>query len=340
MRGFLYEAPAWGRGAKQSDESASIGTFMTSFHHCRITLIVLIGLCSGLLPAQDAAQPAAKPADRLIGEITAVDTAGKKITVKDDTTKVEYSVSLAETKTFLRVPPGEKDLKKATRIDAEALSAGDRVALRGKKAEDSKTFDSASVLLMTAGDLAKIHQAEQQDWQKRGTSGTLTAVDAAAHQATMNMRAAEGPKSVTLSLPDSVQYMRYSSASTKTADAKPGTIADLQPGDQVRVLGNKNEDGTTIVAEKVFSGSFRTIPATIVSISPDGKEIKITDLQTKQPVTVALTDDSAIRRLPPMMAQMLAMRLNPAHKAAGAPGGSPGGAPGSGSPAAANAGAG
>ncbi len=301
-------------------------------------LFLLIGICSGLVLAQDAAQPAAKPADRLIGEITGVDMAAKKITIKDDATKAEFTVSLANTKTFLRVPPGEKDLKKATRIDAEALSVGDRVALRGKKAEDGKTFDAASVLLMTAGDLAKIHQAELQDWQKRGSAGTITTVDTAAHQATMNLRTAEGPKSVTLNLPDSVQYMRYSPASAKTADAKASTIADLQPGDQVRVLGNKNEDGTAIVAEKVYFGSFSTVPATIVSISPDGKEIKITDLRTKQPVTVTLTEDSAIRRLPPMMAQMLAMRLNPAYKAqagAGGPGG-PGGAPGSGNPAAAN----
>ena len=304
----------------------------------RVLTFGLIGICSGLLLAQDAAQPVAKPADRLIGEITAVDTAGKKITVKDDATKAEYSVSLADTKTFLRVPPGEKDLKKATRIDAEALSVGDRVALRGKKTEDSKTFEAASVLLMTAGDLAKIHQAELQDWQKRGSSGTLTAIDAAARQATMTVRGADGQKTVTVSLPDSVEYMRYSPASVKMADAKPGTIADLQPGDQVRVLGNKNDDGTTIAAEKVFSGSFRTIPATIVSISPDGKEIKINDLQTKQPVIVALTDDSVVRRLPPMMAQMLAMRLNPAYKAQGASGGpgGPPGAPGSGNPAAAN----
>jgi hypothetical protein len=336
MRGFLYKAQAGEQRAKRSGESARMSASIFCFRRS-FPIIILIAFCSGALLAQDAAQPVAKPADRLIGEITAVDMAGHKITVKDDATKTEYSVSLADTKTFLRVPPGEKDLKKATRIDAEALSVGDRVALRGKKTEDSKTFEAASVLLMTAGDLAKIHQAELQDWQKRGSAGTLTAVDTAAHQATITARGAEGPKTVTVSLPDSVQYMRYSPASVKMADAKPGTIADLQPGDQVRVLGNKNEEGTTIVAEKVFSGSFRTIPATIVSVSPDGKEMKITDLQTKQPVTVALTDDSVVRRLPPMMAQMLAMRLNPAYKAqagAGGPGGPTGGAPGSGNPAA------
>ena len=96
--------------------------------------MAFFGLASGLVLAQDAAQPAAKPADRLIGEITAVDAAGKKITVKDDAAKSEYVVSLSDTKTFLRVPPGEKDLKKATRIEASALAVGDRVALRGKKA--------------------------------------------------------------------------------------------------------------------------------------------------------------------------------------------------------------
>ena len=193
MRGFLYRAPAGGHGAKRS-ESANMRVSMFCFLRS-ITLIVLVAFCSGVLPAQDTARPTTKPADRLIGEITAVDAAaGKKITVKDDATKADYTVSLADTKTFLRVPPGEKDLKKATRIDADALSVGDRVALRGKKTEDGKSFDAASVLLMTAGDLAKIHQAEQQDWQKPSISGTLTAVDAAAHQATMTARTARDPR--------------------------------------------------------------------------------------------------------------------------------------------------
>lgn len=337
MRGFPYNASTGGFGAKPHFESALPGSAFVAFLRCCTGLMAFFGLASGLVLAQDAAQPAAKPADRLIGEITAVDAAGKKITVKDDAAKSEYVVSLSDTKTFLRVAPGEKDLKKATRIEASALAVGDRVALRGKKGEDGKTFDAASVLLMTASDLATVHQAEQQDWQKRGSSGTLTAVDAAAHQATMTTRSAEGPKTVTVSLPESVKFFRYSPSSVKLADAKPSTIAELQAGDQVRVLGEKTDDGAKIIAEKVYAGSFRTVPATIVSISPDGKEIKITDLQTKQPVVVTLTDDSAVRRLPPMMAQMLAMRLNPAYKAqasGGAPGagGAPAGAPGGGNP--------
>jgi hypothetical protein len=92
------------------------------------------------------------------------------------------------------------------------------------------------------------------------------------------------------------------------------------------VLGNMNADGTQITAEKVISGAFRTVAATVVSASPDGKQIQATDIQSKQPITVTLTDDSAVRRLPPMMANMLARRLNPNFKAA-APGTNPGPAP-------------
>jgi hypothetical protein len=91
------------------------------------------------------------------------------------------------------------------------------------------------------------------------------------------------------------------------------------------VLGNKSEDGSTITAEKVYSGSFRTIVATVASVAPDGKTIVVNDLQTKKPVTVELTDDSAVRQMPPPMAMMLARRLNPSFKpaegAAGAGGG-------------------
>ena len=101
---------------------------------------------------------------------------------------------------------------------------------------------------------------------------------------------------------------------------------ELRPGDQLRVLGNMNADGTQITAEKVISGAFRTVAATVVSASPDGKQIQATDVQSKQPITVTLTDDSAVRRLPPVMANMLARRLNPNFKVA-APGANPGPAP-------------
>src|ERR1700680_3643003 len=106
MRGFPYNALAGGFGAREHFESALPGSAFVAFLRSCLPLIIFGAFGCGLVLAQDAAQSAAKPADRVIGEITAVDAAGKKITVKDDTTKAEYIVSLSDTKTFLRVAPG------------------------------------------------------------------------------------------------------------------------------------------------------------------------------------------------------------------------------------------
>ena len=53
----------------------------------------------------------------------------------------------------------------------------------------------------------------------------------------------------------------------------------------------------------------------------------IKDLQSKQPITISLDHDSAVRRLPPMMANMLARRFNPDFKGAGSGGVPPEGQP-------------
>ncbi len=68
----------------------------------------------------------------------------------------------------------------------------------------------------------------------------------------------------------------------------------------------------------MYSGAFRILNGTIVSISPDGKEFAIRDLATKKPVTVVLNESSAIHKLPPEMAARLAQ-----HASAGARPGAP-----------------
>jgi hypothetical protein len=65
----------------------------------------------------------------------------------------------------------------------------------------------------------------------------------------------------------------------------------------------------------------------VSSVTTDEKQIRIKDLRTKQPVTVGLNGDSAIHKLPPMMAYALARRFNPDFRAARAASGN--GAPGS-----------
>jgi hypothetical protein len=283
------------------------------------------------LAAQDTQQQARVPLDQVLGTVTAVNPADKSLTVKEDKTGTEYSVSAANTRRFLKVPPGEKDLKKAQPVEASQIAVGDRLLARGHKDPASPKLDAAIVIVMTAGELQQKHETELADWQKRGSRGVVSAVDPQTKQITMTVRGPEGQKTVTVTTSPETQFARYSPDSVKYSDAKPSMFSELKPGDQLRVLGNANEDGTQITAERVVSGAFRTVAATIISVSPDGKQIQATDIQNKQPITVTLTDDSAVRRLPPMMANVLARRLNPNFRAAG-PGGNPGPTPEAGPP--------
>jgi hypothetical protein len=282
--------------------------------------------------AQNPAVTPAKPDQHVIGTIVTADPASQTITVKADKAEAQYTISLEKARTLLKVAPGAKDLKAAIRITANDLAAGDRVDVRGFKAGDSPTsIAAASVILMSARELQEARQAEMAEWRQRGIAGTVTSIDPANLKFNMNVRTPDGPQSLVVNATPGTQFTRYSPESPKAPVSSK--LSDLQAGDQARVLGNKTPDGSAITAEKVYSGSFRTIPGAITSISPDGREITLTDLQSKQPVQVVLTTGSAIRKLPPQVALMLARRLNPSLRSEAAPAGASNGQAGAGSSA-------
>src|SRR5690349_4075706 len=80
-----------------------------------------------------AQAPAAKT---VAGEVTAVDVAAKQFKVKGDD-GVNYIVAYDENTAYLRMPLGEKDLKKAEKITLSDVSAGDRMLARGTPAQDA-----------------------------------------------------------------------------------------------------------------------------------------------------------------------------------------------------------
>lgn len=274
---------------------------------------ISISLIAGLLcwapaAAQDAA--AAKPTP-VIGTITAVNPAAHTVTIKQDKTGTEYVVQVGTTKTLLKVEPTAKDLKNATRITAEDLQVGDRVEVGALKSEsDPNTVIARSVILMSARELQKVHQEETAAWQ-HSTPGVVSALDPTAHTITVSARTPEGPKTITVTA-SAAQFTQYSAANPKVA--APSEFADIQPGDQIRIIGQLSPDGSSMTASKIYTSSFRTVVGTVSSIAPDGKQITIKNLQDKQPVTVTLNDDSSIRKLPQMMAVMLARRFNPDFK--------------------------
>jgi len=285
-------------------------------------------MCAGA----SAQAPAAPARQRVTGTVAAVDAAGGKITLKTDAGDVT-TVSVTEKSFLRRLPPGETDTKKAIPIALGDIAAGDRVVAIGQVAADQKSFDARTVYVMSRADVAQIHAKEEEDWQKRGTTGIVTEVNAAAK--TIAIKAGRGQ--YTVEAAGAKDILRYATDSAKLADARPATLADIHVGDELHVLGDKNAEGTAIVAEKLVSGSFRQIAATVDAVDAAEGTLKVKNLATKKPVVLKITADTVIRKLPEQMAAFLARRYNSTTSAAnGAPRGASGNWPQG--PAAAGAG--
>ena len=230
-------------------------------------------------------------------------------------------------------------MKNPTKISLGDIAVGDRVVARGPLSEDKKSVAASSVVVMAKEELAKKHEAEHAEWRKRGVSGVITALHPDTKQITISVRSREGLKPIIIPASGSVDMRRYAPDSVRFSDAKPSSFADLKVGDQVRALGNKSEDGTQLTPEFVVSGSFRNVAATVISVDPATKTIRVTDLDTKKPALVRIEPDSNLRKLTPEIANMLARRLKggeaagpggpdaprPAAVPAGRPMGGPGG---------------
>ena len=102
---------------------------------------------------------------------------------------------------------------------------------------------------------------------------------------------------------------RYAPASVSYDAAQPAPIDAIHAGDQLRARGDKNADGTEIAAEEAISGNFRNISGAISSIDNANSTFAVKDLATKKVMTVHITPAAQMRRLPDMMARMLAARL-------------------------------
>jgi len=283
-------------------------------------------LCAFFLTLAMAAQTPPAGTKLVSGEVTAIDAAAKQFKVKADD-GVNYTIALQDNTAYLRMPFGEKDQKKATKIELADVAVGDRLIARGPVAEDTKTVTVRTVIVMTKDDVAKKQQQDHADWQKRGIAGIITSVNPDAKEITVNPHGRDSKLLVIDA--GKTSFRRYAPESVRFADAKASSFSELQVGDTVRALGDKSEDGSRLKAEELVSGSFQTIAGTVISVNTTTGEVQLMDLKTKKPVTVRTNQSSMLRRLEERTAMMLARRMNPPADGGGAPGG---GAPGGGSP--------
>jgi co-chaperonin GroES (HSP10) len=259
---------------------------------------ILSGYGSGLIAQAPAAAPAAAAA-RQIGTVTAV--AGSNLTLKTDAGQVVV-VSVADGARILQLAPGSTDLKTAQAITLPDIAAGDRVLVSGKAGDNAGAFAASRVILMKSTDIAQKHETEQADWQKRGTGGIVSAVSGD------SLTVSVGAKKIAVTTSGTTQFRRYAGDSVKFEDAKPGTLAQIQVGDQLRVRGAKSDDGSSVQAEEIVSGSFKNLAGLIASIDAANGTLTLKDLATKKTVTVTVTANSNVRTLPPQAAAMFAAR--------------------------------
>jgi hypothetical protein len=239
--------------------------------------------------------------------VAAVDAPANQVSLKSDKGDA-VAVTTTEKTLILHLPPGENDVTKGTKMALSSLGAGDRVVAFYRGPAGEKAIQATSLVVRTKADLAVIAEKEREDWQKRGTSGTVTAVDPAAKTFTIKA----GQKSLAVEPTEKTEFQRYAPDSAKFSDAKPGSFAEIKVGDQVRVLGDKTGDGASVKAEKILSGGFRQLAATITSVNAEAGEIVIKDLATKKSLTVRVNPDSTMKKLPETTAGMLARRYGPA----------------------------
>lgn len=263
--------------------------------------------------------PAQAPVAKQVGVIKSI--SGNTIILTADA-GTDITVQVVSNAKIVRVAPGQTDLKSATPVQFTDLHIGDRILARGQPTSDGKSFVAAGVIAMSRSDVEAKQQDDRDDWQKRGIGGIVSAVDLGTGAVTLSVTAPGGPKTIAVHTTSSTIVRRYAPNSISFDDAKPATLDQTKPGDQLRARGTRSDDGAAFAAEEVVSGTFRNIAGTISAIDSNANTMIVMDLITKKPFDVKITSQSQLRRLPPEVAQRVAFRMKGGAAGSGTPPGS------------------
>src|SRR5579871_1421526 len=288
--------------------------------------IVNLGFLLGTAMGQtaDASQAAIA---KSIGTIKTIN--GNALTLSPET-GADVAVTVEASARLLRMTPGDKDLKNAQPIQLTDLQVGDKVRVRGRTMANG--IDALEVLVITQAALSAVTDQIRQDWQKRGLGGLVDSVDPATGDVTISIPRLSGKKTIIVHTAKNTLIKRYAPDSFKFEDAKPSTLKEIQPGDQLNARGNRNAEGSELTAEEIVTGVFPRFAGTIKSVDASTGMLSVQDLLSKKTVQVKVTADSQLHKIPAEIAQGFAARVKSTM-----PPGMPGAnanAPGSGSPAA------
>ena len=283
----------------------------------QILLLLIVGISltlsagSAVIQAgqpQSGQQPSAQAssAARPVGTIKSI--SGNTIILTTDAGS-DMTVQVQDSAKLVRIAPGQKDLKDATPIQLGDLQPGDRILVRGKLADDGRSVAAASVIAMKKVDIADKQSREREEWQRHGFGGLVNNVDAGGNTINVSLPSPGEKKTVAIHFSKDTILRRYASDSVKFDDAKPAPLDQIKPGDQLRARGTRSADGAEFTADEIVSGTFRNIAGIISALDASAGTVTVQDLALKKSVTVKVTADSQLRKLPPPMAQRIAARL-------------------------------
>lgn len=268
----------------------------------RMCLAASFTLVSGFSLPRTAFAQALSPAVRTSGTVKSIDAGTIVLTTSAG---AQVTVMVPATASVLQLTPGNTDLKTATAAAVTDISVGDRVLATARPGDASSTpaaLTAVRVVLMKSTDIATRQLAQQADWQKNGVGGLVRAVDGSV----LTMSA--GARSVKVETTATTLFRRYADDSVKFADARPGKLEEVHAGDQISVRGTKSEDGTSMSAAEVVTGTFENLSGPIAAVDAAAGTLSIRDVVTKKTLIVHVTPNSDLRVLPAEAAATLAAR--------------------------------
>ncbi len=276
-----------------------------------LSFFVLLGCLINTVSAQSPTTPAATAVKFVQGDVTSIGGGKIVLQTKDGSIDVE----LSEKTEFKRVLPENPSLKTAVGASLAELGVGDKLIVTGNLSADKRSIPAKAVYLMRQSDIAQKQNKERAEWQTRGITGRVAAVNPQTKEVTVSQRGIAGEKQTVVALKENANFRRYAEGSVDYNEAKTSSFDEIKVGDSIRALGDKSEDGATVKAERIVTGAFQTVGGAITAIDAAKGEITITNFQTKKPMTIVVGKNSVLKQFPAEMAQRM-MQL----QTGGAPG--------------------
>jgi hypothetical protein len=255
--------------------------------------------------------------NRVIGDVTAINQTAMSITLKVEGAAGAVTAMLNDKTVYYRAKSdilsraatatiSPTDLEKITLAE---VGEGDRVVVLGKVAEDQKSVPARILIVATKADLAQKQERDREEWRRRGLVGTVSALNPETKEITLQLRSLTGAQTITIAAGgEKVKFRRYAPDSVRFSDARPSSLGEIKVGDQLRAKGDKSEDGARFTAEEIVTGTFRSIRGAVESVNAQSNEINVKDMVSGQTVTISISKDSMVRRIPAEFAERLAMR--------------------------------